>query len=261
MEHSGGGDPDRTLALLWRDRDAGPAEPARGRKPRFTIDEVVDAAVKLADANGMAATSMHCVAKALGVGTMTLYTYVPSKEELIDLMLDVVLRERAFPRPGEPRPEDWRDQVRLYADRTRAMYRRHPWVREVSMIRPSLGPGMMAGNEYLLSTMANLGLSPRDLAAAANAVAGLIESAAGVEAGRARLEQLTGETEDTWWQRRSSFWEKYFDVTEHPTIVQVWNDGGYDDSATDQSSCAFAFGLERILDGIASIVSTVDTAD
>nr|WP_158888078.1 TetR/AcrR family transcriptional regulator [Amycolatopsis anabasis] len=254
MEHSGGGDPDRTLALLWRDRDAGPVEPARGRKPRFTIDDVVDAAVKLADAEGMAAASMHRVAKELGVGTMTLYTYVPSKEELIDLMLDVVLRRRAFPGPGEPRPDDWRDQVRLYAERTRAMYRRHPWMQEVSTVRPSLGPGMMAGNEYLLSTMANLGLAPRDLAAAANAVAGFVESAAGVEAGHARLEQLTGETEDTWWRRRSSFWEKYFDAAKHPTIVQVWNDGGYDDSAADQSSCAFDFGLERILDGIASIV-------
>ena len=73
--------------------------------------------------------------QALGVGTMTLYTYVPSRAELVDLMVDEVLTRRALPAPGEPRPAGWRDQVRLYADRT------HADVRGPSVAGPGLaGP-------------------------------------------------------------------------------------------------------------------------
>src|SRR5687767_6127641 len=81
-----GGDPARTLALLWRAR-----EPSRrGPRPRLDVDAVVAAAIALADERGLAAVSMRALAKRLGVSAMTLYGYVPGKDELIDLMLDAL---------------------------------------------------------------------------------------------------------------------------------------------------------------------------
>ncbi|MEC3977672.1 TetR/AcrR family transcriptional regulator [Amycolatopsis sp. H20-H5] len=256
MEHSGGGDPDRSLALLWRERGPAAAAPARGRKPTLTLDRIVTAALALADAEGSAAASMHRVAKELGSGTMTLYTYVPAKAELLDLMIDEVLTERALPAPGDPRPDGWRAQVRLYAERTRAMFLRHPWLRQVSMVRPALGPGVMAGQEYLLSTVSGLGLSPRQVVAAASSIDAYVTANAASAAAGQQLEQATGETTDTWWDQRTVFWEKYFDVERHPSIVRVWTDGGYEVSTAEAAAEAYEFGLDRLLDGIDALIGT-----
>ncbi|MGH1552145.1 TetR/AcrR family transcriptional regulator [Streptomyces sp. L7] len=86
QESSGSGDIDRTLELLW---DTGP-RPSRGPKPGLSVDRIVDAAIRIADEEGLDAVSMRRVATDLGTGAMSLYRYVPGKAELLDLMLDRV---------------------------------------------------------------------------------------------------------------------------------------------------------------------------
>ncbi|MFI6025040.1 TetR/AcrR family transcriptional regulator C-terminal domain-containing protein [Amycolatopsis magusensis] len=253
VEHSGGGDPDRSLRLLWRDRHAEP-EPARGRRPRLSLEVIVAAAIRIADADGLAAASMHRVAKELGAGTMTLYSYVPAKDELLDLMVDAVLCEYALPGPGEPRPECWRKQVELYSERTRQTYRCHPWLRQVSMTRPALGPGMVRRQEYLLSALAGIGLTHRQMAAAASSIATFVNSNAAVEADTAYLERVTGQSTDTWWHQRRSFWENYFDTEANPTIVEVWENEGFELGVREAAAEAYDFGLHRLLDGIEALV-------
>src|SRR5687768_86463 len=86
VARSGSGDLNRSLELLW-----GTGEPAaRGPKPGLNLPRIVDAAVALADREGLGALSMRRVAAELGVGTMSLYRHVPGKGELLDLMLDKV---------------------------------------------------------------------------------------------------------------------------------------------------------------------------
>jgi AcrR family transcriptional regulator len=111
-----------------------------------------------ADAEGLAAASMGRLAGTLGVGTMTLYTYVKSRAELVDLMVDQTLRMRALPGPGEARPAGWRAQVELFGERTRSVYRAHPWLAQASRMRPPIGPGTIAESEYVLSTVRQVGL-------------------------------------------------------------------------------------------------------
>ncbi|MEQ0561944.1 TetR/AcrR family transcriptional regulator [Amycolatopsis sp. NEAU-NG30] len=253
VERSGAEDVDRTLALLWRAR-GGTGEPARGRRPTLTIERIVAAAIGIADADGLAAASMHRVAKELGAGTMTLYTYVPGKAELVDLMVDDVLVGRRLPRPGEPRPEDWRAQVALYAERTREAYRKHPWLCEVSRVRPPLGPGRLAGQEYLLSIMDELGLPPKQAVAAANGIGTYVDANAALEAEDTRLERSTGQSTEAWWHQRSSFWENYFVVDEHPAMNRIWLGGGFEQNAKAQGDAAYEFGLNRMLDGIEALL-------
>src|SRR5699024_884374 len=81
-DRTSAGVPARTLALLWRDASA---VPRKGPARRLEVDDVVGAAVALADADGLGAVTLRRVAERLGVATMTLYTYVPTKAELIDL--------------------------------------------------------------------------------------------------------------------------------------------------------------------------------
>ena len=86
----------RTIDLLWFDEPAS----RRGRKKGLTVAQVVDAAIVLADAEGLDAVSMRRVAQELGVVPMTLYTYVPDKAALLDLMLDALYLRMPRAGPG-----------------------------------------------------------------------------------------------------------------------------------------------------------------
>ncbi|MGW7685420.1 TetR/AcrR family transcriptional regulator [Kribbella sp. NPDC054772] len=256
---SGEGQPDRTLALLWRNHRQttadGPVEARRrgaGRRPSLSVDDVIRAGIRLADEQGLTAASMGGLAKELGVGTMTLYTYVPSKEELLDLMVDQVLGERVLPGPGEPRPDDWRDQVEIYSQQTRAMFQRHLWLSQVSTIRPPVGPGMLAAREYLLSALLGLELSPVETNTAALAITTYVDSAASLEAESQLVERSTGQTNDAWWYERNDLWESYFDVDRHPAMTAIWNANGYQSTTRDAAADSYRYGLDRLLDGIES---------
>jgi AcrR family transcriptional regulator len=95
--------------------------------------EIVAAAVELADAEGLEAVSMRRLAEKLGVGTMTPYSYVADKDELLDLMIDEVSREMLVP---EPLPGEWRLALRSIAFRTRDAVEAHPWIFRGQARRP-----------------------------------------------------------------------------------------------------------------------------
>ena len=245
-EFSGATEPDRILPLLWRHRSARRA--ATGRPPRLSVDEVVAAGVALADAEGLESASMAKVAARLGVATMTLYTYVPSRAELVELMVDEVLGSRRLPGPDEERPALWREQIQLYADRTIAMYREHPWLCQVSRIRPPLGPGTLRETEYVLSTLGALPVASRNIAA--TTITMFVTAAARQEGENALLRRASGQSNDAWWSRRGQLWEDWFDVEQHPAMTELWHAGGYDRGPDQQAVEAFAYGLGLLLDGI-----------
>jgi AcrR family transcriptional regulator len=242
--------PERILPLLWRHSATRPPA-TTGRPAKLTLDVVVSTAVRLADADGLEAASMARVATALGVGTMTLYSYVPSRAELVDLMVDEVLTGLALPAPGEARPGSWPEQIRLYADRTHAMYAAHPWLTGVSTQRPPIGPGMLAEREYVLSAVSDIGL-PVDLVnTAAVTIQAFVTSAARAAAESAQLRRATGQSNDAWWQQRNELWETWFDVERHPAMTALWNAGGFGRGTDEQMADAYDYGLRLLLDGIA----------
>ena len=245
-EYSGATDPDRILPLLWRHKNARKA--TTGRPPRLSVDQVVAAGITVADEEGLAAASMARVAARLGVATMTLYTYVPSRAELAELMVDDVLGSRRLPGPGEARPAHWRDQIQLYADRTIAMYRDHPWLCQVSRVRPPLGPGTLRESEYVLSTLGGLPVSSRNTAAVT--ITMFVTAAARQEGENAQLRRASGQSNDTWWNQRGQLWEDWFDVEQHPAMTGLWNAGGFTKGPDEQAADAFAYGLRLLLDGI-----------
>ncbi|MFC7534305.1 TetR/AcrR family transcriptional regulator [Actinoplanes sp. GCM10030250] len=221
--------------LLWRHKV--PGKKATGRPPRFTVDEVIATAIRIADTNGLEAASMARVAAELGAATMTLYTYVPSRADLVDLMVDQVLLERNLSSD---------DSIRLFAGRTREMYAAHPWLTEVSLVRPPLGPGTMAEREYLIAAMTGLGLPTMKINRAALAVTAFVYAFAREAGEDARLRQISGQTTESWWHAHGDFWENWFDVEAHPAMTDLWNAGGFEDQAQD----AFEYGLDLLLKGI-----------
>lgn len=106
--------------VIW----ARPERTGRGPRPAYTRADVAAAAVRLADAGGLEAVSMRHVAAELGCGTMSLYNYVPRKEDLYELMVDAVAGEHERWEPSG----DWRADMVRVGHQTRALMRRHPWL-------------------------------------------------------------------------------------------------------------------------------------
>ncbi|MFD7713875.1 TetR/AcrR family transcriptional regulator [Streptomyces sp. NPDC059786] len=106
--------------VIW----ARPERAGRGPRPAYSRADIAAAAVRLADAQGLDGVSMRHVAAELGCGTMSLYNYVPRKEDLYELMVDAISAEHELWEPSG----DWRADMLRVAHQTRALMHRHPWL-------------------------------------------------------------------------------------------------------------------------------------
>jgi AcrR family transcriptional regulator len=158
----------------------------------------VAAAVRLADAQGLAAVSIRRVAAELGVRTMSLYTYIDRKEDLLDLMADEVAGEVVI--DDADLPTGWRAAITAVVAREREVARRHPWMVDLLSRLLRIGPNGLRHTEQTLTALSGLGLDPAttfrlgaaiDQYVLGNMVADVVLTSAGSEAGRARLAQLT----------------------------------------------------------------------
>jgi AcrR family transcriptional regulator len=127
-----------------------------GRRPRFSRDEIATAAVRLADTEGFESLSMRRLAAELGAGTMTLYHYIRTKDELLTLVNDAVMGELLIP-AEEGLPEDWRDAITEIADRTRICLQAHPWIFDITD-DPPIGPNAVRHFDQTLEAVSGLGL-------------------------------------------------------------------------------------------------------
>jgi AcrR family transcriptional regulator len=255
-DYSGAGDPARSLPLLWRDQKRG----TRGPRPGLTVDQIVAAAVELADAEGLAALSMRRVAERLGVGTMSLYTDVPGQAELLDVMLDTVLAEEARPEPlGDA--GGWRAGLELRAREDWALYHRHPWILQITPARSLLGPNETELFEATMSVVEGIGLSGAEMVLVVSLVAEYTRGAAQTAVGAAQAERRTGISDEDWWKAREPLFDKYFDPARYPTLTRVASTGAFEPPAGDQAYTvavarqSFEFGLLRVLDGIEAFVA------
>lgn len=248
-DFTGTGDPARSMALLWR--APVPGGPRRGPKAGLDVDRIVAAAVALADAEGLAALSMRRVAAELGVGAMTLYTHVPGKGELVDLMLDSVLGE-LYP---EPPAGDWRARLTAVARANWDLYVRHPWALQVATGRPPLGPNLMAKYERELCAVDGLGLSEVQMDLLVTLVTGFVRGTVGGLHEKVEAERATGVTEDQWWAATQPYVAEVFDADRFPTAARVGPVAGAELQAAYDPRRSFDFGLEVLLDGVAKLVS------
>ncbi|MEU7256992.1 TetR/AcrR family transcriptional regulator [Streptomyces rimosus] len=138
---------------LW----APAARPRRGRPPAHSREAITAAAVALADAEGLGAVTMRAVAARIGAGTMSLYSYVPNKETLLELMIDEVSGAHRLPEPSG----DWRADLRRLFHEQRAIMRRHPWLPAALPARQTFGPNTLAALEHALAVLAPAGLDAR----------------------------------------------------------------------------------------------------
>lgn len=195
-DRSGAGDPVRTLELLWREPGHGVA--ARGPKQQLSVDTVVDTAVELADREGLDALTMRAIAQRLGVTPMTLYTYVPGKAELLDLMLDAVYLR--MPRTAHPAATAWRTRVAAVAAENRELLLAHPWVIGLAATRPPLGPGLMTKYEHELAAFEGLGLDDIEMDAALTHLLDFVRSTARTALDQQAAAADSAMSDAAWWE-------------------------------------------------------------
>jgi AcrR family transcriptional regulator len=248
VQRSGAGDAARTLRLLWRD----PATvPRHGPRQGLSIDAVVDAATELADAEGLEAMTMRRVAQVLGVVPMTLYTYVPGKAELLDLMLDAAYAR--MPRTdtsGQP----WRQRLAAVAAENRALFEAHPWAAAVSTIRPPLGPGEMGKYEHDLSAFDGLGLDDVTVDDCLTYLLSFVQACARARADARQTERDSAMDDAQWWAASGPLLARVFDEHAYPTAARVGAAAGAAHGSTYNPGHAYQFGLQRVLDGLAALI-------
>ena len=130
------------------------------RRPRFSRDEIAATAMRIADTEGFAAVSMRRLATELDAGTMTLYHYIRTKDELLTLVVDAVMGEVVIP-DTEKIPDDWRGALTMVAERTRAAFERHPWILDIAD-DPAVGPNSVRHFDQSLQAVASLELGLAD---------------------------------------------------------------------------------------------------
>ena len=247
---TGAGDPARTLRLLWHD----PAVlPRHGPRQGLTVDQIVTAATALADADGLDAVTMRRLAGNLGVVPMTLYTYVPGKAELLDLMLDAAYQR--MPR-ADTTGLPWRQRIAAIAAENRALFEAHPWAAVITTGRPPLGPGLMAKYEHELAALDGVGLDDIQMDAALTHLLTFVQAWARAAAGFQSTRQDTAIDEEQWWAASGPLLERVLDPGAYPLAARVGTAAGTAHRAAYNPQHAYDFGLQTILDGLAVLIDT-----
>jgi AcrR family transcriptional regulator len=234
------------------EREAGPvwARPEPGaRRARFTREQIAEAALKIADTEGFDAVSMRRVAAELGAGTMTLYHYVRTKDELLALMDNAIMGELLVP-DGEL-PDDWRAALTLIAIRTRDAFERHPWAFE-AMGDAQLGPNGLRHMEQSVGALEGLDL---DDVERFELISLVDEYVTGYALRNRELGRDDSGAREAWLDQASDYIDEQVATGDYPHLSALLREEGtaafwrrLESSGFEENR--FERGLKRLLDGI-----------
>jgi AcrR family transcriptional regulator len=233
------GNQARSVELLWGQEK----RPSRGPKPALSTDRIVRAAIGIADTEGLAAVSMQRVASEFGFTTMSLYRYVPGKEQLIDLMIDTAAGE---PPALSAMTGGWRPKLAEWARQTAAIFHRHPWFLSAVPQR-IMGPQQLGWLECAVAALDGSGLAGDDLVGAVLAVNGQVRSMAPFA-----VDQTTGPDDLTPEQWGSALVHL---MLEHPEKFPALNTAIAAGAFGPPDGDGMDFGLNLVLDGIEALIA------
>ena len=234
--------PPPVLEVLW-----GPDRTSRRTRsrPGLTRERIVDAAIELADAGGLAAVSMSRVAERLGFTTMSLYRHVASKEDLLLLMVDGAASEP----PDLTGLSGWRSRLEHWSWRHFDALRQHPWMVSLVTSGMQLTPGQMSWLDRGLAAFDRTSLPEADKAGVMLLLTGYILSSAQLavvpepEAGTDVGEAMT----------YGSLLARVADAERFPALHRTVAAGVFD-GPDGFSDADFDFGLQRVLDGVHTLI-------
>lgn len=224
------------------------ARPSRAADGELSRARVVRAAIEIADAEGLDALSMRGVAAKLGVATMSTYRHVASKDDLVVLMADTAFGELGY---APPHPTGWRARLERTARTMWSLYRRHPWLAQVTpLTRPLPLPNLLTHSEEILAALAGFGLDATGRLDLQVMLYSHIQGLAVHLEREAQAQAATGLSEDEWMAVHGPALGSLADTGRFPgftALMRGFGDAGYD---LDLDKI-FELGLRTLLDGLA----------
>lgn len=231
-----------SLRRLW-DRTAPTKEPRRS----LSLDRIVNAAIEIADTEGLSALSMARLAERLGSAPMSLYRHVASKEELYDFMIDAAAREASV-----TVTDGWRAGLAEWVADLMALYRRHPWILQLPLTRPPLDPGQL---DWLERGLLMQQSTPLTITEKLGIVLTLLEYARGHATIANSLEGA-----DASFGLPLPYGQllaRLVDEARFPMLAAAIGAGAFEPPPVDSEADLqddFEFGLNLILDGVAALI-------
>ncbi|HWD83678.1 MAG TPA: TetR/AcrR family transcriptional regulator C-terminal domain-containing protein [Kribbella sp.] len=224
---------------IWtRERKASPARETLSR------EQIVAAAMELLDTEGVTGLSMRKLAAKLGAGATSLYWHVPTKDDLVDLLIDEVWGEIDVP---EPELAGWRSGALLFGHSLRSAVLRHPWLPEVMYTRPSIGPKAMGLGARGMVLFGAAGFSEREVDLAMGSVMSYVLGTASAEVATREMARKSGQSEKEWVagvleqaQSAAGDFPSMQESVRRRTATDL-------DTALTES---FVYGLDALLDGL-----------
>lgn len=233
------------LARLWR---LTPSSPRVGRPAELDVDTVVNAAIELADRDGLAGVTLQKVAATLGFTKMALYRHVGSKNELFELMVD----HATGPAPDfGADPTRWREGLRGWAGAIRAKYAERPWLAQVPIAGPPRGPNVIGWMDAFLRVLRDTGLDTGTQIDVLNVVSGYVQHAVALagQLGEARSDSgLSQEEVEANYGRSLAM---LVDPERFPDAARLFAAEVFEPPPEGSADHDFVVGLELILDGVA----------
>lgn len=219
---------------------------SRSGQPTLSREQIVKAAIELLDAEGPAGLSMRKLGTRLGAGATSMYWHVTNKDELLELAVDEVMGEAYVPESGDT---SWRVGLSVWANGMHTMLLRHPWVTGLLGTRPTIGPNAMRMGERAVALLTGAGFEGLEVTHVMSLVnahalgAATTENAVRLATSRAGvpMAELAAQMEP-YLDRLAPdhpHYDKWRRENNGPSLdpVKIWDEG-------------FAFGLDRILDGL-----------
>lgn len=224
-------------------------QPKRGPKGELSIPQIVEAAMAIADKDGLGAVSMSRVAQSLGFTTMSLYRYVNSKEDLIVLMMDAacdvpVLQERS--------ESEWRQEMRDYVWATVQVIRDRPWFTDIPIMGIPVTPNHLKIVDWGLRTMRSLPLNDYEKMSFVLLLSGYARQFGMIMRDIDRAMQAGGTPESFSGQGYTEALKKLVGPDRYPYLYPIIQSGAYTEENREENPVGddYEFGLNRILDGI-----------
>jgi AcrR family transcriptional regulator len=231
----------RRSQLLWEDRSRG----TRGPKAAFTPEDVVTAAIEIADDEGhLGAVTMQAVSGKLGLTTMAVYRYFPNKEALYDAIIDAGMG--LPPKPATP-PEHWRQELTRWAHAKRESLCSRPWLAELPFVAAPHGPNWLSWLEGIASPLARAGFSGEILGQMLSIVDQFTRGASDTSISLARA-RARGISEKQWGAAVGADLGRAIGDPRFPAFASILT--GPQSAPPRNMEESFDFGLQRVLDGI-----------
>ncbi|MGV2903074.1 TetR/AcrR family transcriptional regulator [Microbacterium sp. AGC62] len=239
----------RGIALAW----GVAANPQRGPKREMSVEKIVDAAVELADAEGIGAVSMAAVAAKLGFTPMSLYRYVTAKDDLLLLMQE---QATGLPPASHLEVDGWRARLLALYEAQIMLYLRHPWMLSLPVTGSPITPNSSAWLDAGLAALEETPLTAEERLAVALAMTGHARWCGIVLAGYTEQARGSGLTPDEVSAREAELFDRVITAEEFPALRRAIEDDVFL-SAADP----FRFGVERTLDGVAAYIAALERGE